>query len=94
MLLLASPGPTQISRKQCEVVPVDTHVHQIAVKHYGLPRPGGSKGKATITPKLYQEIATRLEDIWGEYAGWAHSVRVYSSYKHINLIVHGDLVHS
>ncbi|KAF9227507.1 N-glycosylase/DNA lyase [Gyrodon lividus] len=66
-----------------EVIPVDTHVHQIAMKHYGFR---GSKGKVAMTPKLYAEINSRLADIWGEYAGWAHSVlftadlKVFSSY--------------
>lgn len=57
-----------------EVIPVDTHVHQIAIKHYGLRTVGGSKGKGVMTPRIYDEVATKLADIWGEYAGWAHSV--------------------
>ncbi|KAG2078155.1 N-glycosylase/DNA lyase [Suillus decipiens] len=57
-----------------EVIPVDTHVHQIAIKHYGLRTASGSKGKGVMTPRIYNEVATKLADIWGEYAGWAHSV--------------------
>ncbi|KAG1754599.1 DNA glycosylase [Suillus lakei] len=57
-----------------EVIPVDTHVHQIAIKHYGLRTVGGSKGKGAMTPRIYDEVAAKLADIWGEYAGWAHSV--------------------
>lgn len=53
-----------------EVVPVDTHVHQIAVKHYGVR----STSKKTMTPKLYDEVNEKLAGIWGEYAGWAHTV--------------------
>ena len=53
------------------MVPVDTHVHQIAVKHYGL---SGSKAKATMSPALYEQVNTKLVGVWGEYAGWAHSV--------------------
>ncbi|KAI5835056.1 DNA glycosylase [Schizophyllum commune Tattone D] len=58
-----------------EVIPVDTHVHQIAAKHYGL-RVGGksTNGKVPMTPKIYDEVNTKLAGIWGEYAGWAHSV--------------------
>ncbi|KAJ7732043.1 hypothetical protein DFH07DRAFT_990956 [Mycena maculata] len=41
-----------------EVVPVDTHVHQIAIKHYGLK--GSLTSKATMTPKLYEKINSRL----------------------------------
>ncbi|GBE82091.1 N-glycosylase/DNA lyase [Sparassis crispa] len=55
-----------------EVIPVDTHVHQIAVKHYGLRVL--AKGKANMTPKLYEEVSTKLAAVWGDYAGWAHSV--------------------
>lgn len=52
-----------------EVVPVDTHVQQIAAKHYGL-----SKAKGGMTPKLYEEVNTKLVKVWGPWAGWAHSV--------------------
>ncbi|KAJ7109466.1 DNA glycosylase [Mycena epipterygia] len=62
-----------------EVVPVDTHVHQIAIKHYGLK--GSLTSKATMTPKLYEEINTRLVGVWGDYAGWAHSVLFTSDLK-------------
>ncbi|TFK30150.1 DNA glycosylase [Coprinopsis marcescibilis] len=67
-----------------EVVPVDTHVYQIAVKHYGLK--GSSGGKVTMTPKLYDEVNARLQSLWGDYAGWAHSVlftadlKIFSTY--------------
>ncbi|KAJ7774487.1 DNA glycosylase [Mycena maculata] len=62
-----------------EVVPVDTHVHQIAIKHYGLK--GSLTSKATMTPKLYEEINSRLVAVWGDYAGWAHSVLFTSDLK-------------
>ncbi|KAF8921143.1 N-glycosylase/DNA lyase [Mucidula mucida] len=55
-----------------EVIPVDTHVHQIAIKHYGMK--GSTKGKAAMTPKLYDEVNKKLVSVWGTYAGWAHSV--------------------
>ncbi|CAL1705091.1 unnamed protein product [Somion occarium] len=62
-----------------EVVPVDTHVHQIAVKHYGMT--GSSKTRTNMTPKLYDEVNNKLASIWGEYAGWAHSVLFTSDLK-------------
>ncbi|KAI0082810.1 N-glycosylase/DNA lyase [Panus rudis PR-1116 ss-1] len=61
-----------------EVIPVDTHVHQIAVKHYGLPG-SNSKTKANMTPKLYDQVNSKLVAIWGDYAGWAHSVNYSAS---------------
>ncbi|KAF8843580.1 DNA glycosylase [Paxillus ammoniavirescens] len=68
-----------------EVIPVDTHVHQIAMKHYGFHTPGGSKGKVAMTPKLYDEINSKLADIWGDYAGWAHSVLFTADLKVFSL---------
>jgi endonuclease III len=59
---------------QREVIPVDTHVHQIAHKHYGIKMPSAKGGKVPMTPKLYEDVATKLADMWGDYAGWAHSV--------------------
>jgi len=55
-----------------EVVPVDTHVYQIAVKYYGIK--ASSSGKATMSPKLYEELNSKFVSIWGDYAGWAHTV--------------------
>ncbi|CAE6500251.1 unnamed protein product [Rhizoctonia solani] len=61
-----------MSLDKTEVVPVDTHVQQIATKMYGF-RSQGKQPKA-MNPKLYSEIATKFTDTWGSYAGWAHSV--------------------
>ncbi|CCM00483.1 uncharacterized protein FIBRA_02517 [Fibroporia radiculosa] len=62
-----------------EVIPVDTHVHQIAMKHYGVN--GSSKAKTAMTPKLYDEVSNKLAIIWGSYAGWAHLVLFTSDLK-------------
>ncbi|KAG8709137.1 8-oxoguanine glycosylase ogg1, partial [Ceratobasidium sp. 395] len=52
-----------MSLDKAEVVPVDTHVQQIATKMYGFKsRAGQSK---SMTPKLYSEIATKFADAWG-----------------------------
>lgn len=63
--------------QQTAVVPVDTHVHQIAIKHYGMK--GSGKGKTNMTPKLYEELCTKFVQVWGDYAGWAHSVSLMYS---------------
>lgn len=47
-------------------VPVDTHVWQIATRDYRL--------NAKNNPKGHQAIQRYFEDLWGDYAGWAHSV--------------------
>ncbi|KZT09672.1 DNA glycosylase [Laetiporus sulphureus 93-53] len=62
-----------------EVIPVDTHVHQIAVKHYGIS--SSSKAKGNMTSKLYDEVSSKLAAVWGDYAGWAHSVLFTSDLK-------------
>ncbi|PBK78309.1 DNA glycosylase [Armillaria solidipes] len=62
-----------------EVIPVDTHVHQIAIKHYGFK--GSLKGKSPMTPKLYEDVNSKLVNVWGDYAGWAHSVLFTSDLK-------------
>jgi len=61
-----------MSLDKTEVIPVDTHVHQIAIKHYGMR--GTSGGKATMNPKLYDDVNAKLAMIWGKHSGWAHSV--------------------
>ncbi|KDN49328.1 hypothetical protein RSAG8_02030, partial [Rhizoctonia solani AG-8 WAC10335] len=64
-----------MSLDKTEVVPVDTHVQQIATKMYGF-RSQGKRPKA-MNPRLYRlysEIASKFTDTWGSYAGWAHSV--------------------
>ncbi|PPQ63066.1 hypothetical protein CVT24_005921 [Panaeolus cyanescens] len=62
-ILLMSLDKVHIFREYC---------YKIALKHYGLKSSG--KGKATMTPKLYEEVHSKFFTIWGEYAGWAHTV--------------------
>lgn len=65
----------ELMLSQKTVVPVDTHVHQIALKYYGLRgTPNGKGGKVPMTPKIYEAVGTKLVETWGDYAGWAHSV--------------------
>ncbi|KAI5466273.1 DNA glycosylase [Mariannaea sp. PMI_226] len=53
-----------------ESVPVDTHVWQIAQRDYKF---GKSKTK-TFSKAMYDAVGDHFRDLWGEYAGWAHSV--------------------
>ena len=57
------------------VVPVDTHVYQIAVRDYGLK---GSKD-ANVSKNTYNKVREKLQGVWGEKAGWAHQVRLCPS---------------
>ncbi|KAI9882575.1 MAG: hypothetical protein M1823_005674 [Watsoniomyces obsoletus] len=53
-----------------EAVPVDTHVWQIAQRDYKFGR-----GKhRTLTKTTYDAIGDHFRSLWGEGAGWAHSV--------------------
>lgn len=65
-----------MSMDQPSSIPVDRHVFQFAERWYG------------IRTKKYEEIAQRFRDLWGEWAGWAHSVRlakplVYALKRHL-----------
>lgn len=51
-----------MSLDQASSIPVDRHVFQFAEKWYRL------------RTKKYEEIAEYFRQLWGEYAGWAHSV--------------------
>lgn len=56
-----------------EAVPVDTHVWQIAQRDYRFGK--GKAGKtATLSKALYDAVGDHFRSLWGEYAGWAHSV--------------------
>ncbi|KAG0730566.1 N-glycosylase/DNA lyase [Chionoecetes opilio] len=59
-----------MSMGHLSAIPVDTHVFQIAARDY-LPHLHSCK---TVTKKVYQEIADHFRMVFGEYAGWAHSV--------------------
>ena len=52
------------------VVPVDTHVWQVARDVYKLENLDMVK---TLTPKVYRKVSQELSTLWGEEAGWAHS---------------------
>ncbi|KAL1139021.1 hypothetical protein AAG570_009082 [Ranatra chinensis] len=51
-------------------VPVDTHVFQIACRHY---TPHLSQVK-TVTDRVYNEIGDFFRKLYGDQAGWAHTV--------------------
>lgn len=55
-----------MSMDQPSSIPVDRHVYQFAARWYNMRVKEGLKG--------YEEIAERFRVLWGEYAGWAHSV--------------------
>ncbi|TPX59910.1 hypothetical protein PhCBS80983_g02136 [Powellomyces hirtus] len=54
-----------------ESIPVDTHVWQIAKRDYKI---SGLAAAKSMTPKNYLAIGDFFREIFGDYAGWAHSV--------------------
>ena len=59
-----------MSLDQAGAVPVDTHVHQLAARHY-LPQLRHVK---TLTDRAYREVADHFRKVFGERAGWAQAV--------------------
>lgn len=51
-------------------IPVDTHVFQIAKASY-VPHLRHVK---SVTERVYNEISSHFQSLYGPYAGWAHSV--------------------
>ncbi|KAJ1991624.1 8-oxoguanine glycosylase ogg1 [Dimargaris cristalligena] len=71
-----------MSLDKSEVIPVDTHVWQIAVRDYQFQpssaspakSPAASKPIKSLTTTAYKAVASYLGDLFGQHAGWAHSV--------------------
>ena len=66
-----------MSCDQPSAVPVDTHMFSIA-KQY---KPELARTK-TVTEKVYQEVSQLFRDMYGDYAGWAHSVLFSADLKY------------
>ncbi|KAG0025175.1 8-oxoguanine glycosylase ogg1 [Podila clonocystis] len=62
-------------------IPVDTHVWQIAVRDYKFRFEG--KVPKTISPAIYKAVGKHFADIFGDYAGWGHSVLFAADLKNI-----------
>lgn len=54
-------------------MPVDTHVWQIAARDYKFRLKG--KKVVSMTKDVYNGVGDFFRNLWGDYAGWAHSVR-------------------
>lgn len=61
-----------MSLNHLEALPVDTHVYQIASQNY-LPHLRGLK---SVTDRVYNEIGDHFRGLYGDKAGWAHTVSV------------------
>jgi len=84
LLQLSGVGPKVadcillMSMDQTDAVPVDTHMFNIA-KEY-LPH---LKDYKSVTDKVYTEIGNHFRELYGDYAGWAHSVLFSADLKHL-----------
>ncbi len=56
-----------------DLIPVDTHVRQIYERTYRRSSAKAVTSK-TVTPAVYAEIGNVFRDVFGDKAGWAHSV--------------------
>lgn len=54
-----------------DIVPVDTHVYQIAIRDYNYK---GKRDLKTMNKVVYASIRQYFKDVFGPYAGWAQSV--------------------
>lgn len=61
-----------------DVVPVDTHVSQIAVRDYKFKKP------KTMNAKTYHEVRVHLQNLFGTYAGWAQLVMFAADLSDLN----------
>lgn len=61
-----------------DIVPVDTHVLQIAVRDYQFKKP------KVMNAKLYHEVREHLRRLFGEYAGWAQLVMFAADLSDLN----------
>lgn len=60
-----------MSMDQLSSVPIDTHIWRIARDRYKF---SSSKQVANLNDKIYKEIGDKFRELFGEKAGWAHSV--------------------
>jgi N-glycosylase/DNA lyase len=65
-----------MSLDQLGAVPIDTHIWQVACKHYrfpGIPQLNG-KTKASLTKNVYKALGEGFRNVFGPKAGWAHLI--------------------
>ncbi|PSK39253.1 hypothetical protein C7M61_001857 [Candidozyma pseudohaemuli] len=61
-----------------DVVPVDTHVLQIATRDYKY------KGPKTMNKVSYHQVRLHLQELFGKYAGWAQLVMFAADLSDLN----------
>lgn len=56
---------------QLSLVPIDTHLHAIAMRHPSFPSRLKSK---RMSKAIYDDVQSFLAECWGPCAGWAQAV--------------------
>jgi len=69
-----------MSLDKSNIVPIDTHVYQIAVRDFKFK---GGKSK-TLNKAMHDNIRLFFQDIFGDYAGWAQSVLFAADLSDLN----------
>lgn len=59
------------------IVPIDTHMYKIAARDYKMNISQGTKG--------YTIVQNKFKELWGDYAGWAHSVLFTADLSNLEL---------
>ncbi len=60
-----------------DVVPIDTHIHSIAMTYYGQKNENTTKQQ--LTTANYDDISSFFEQLWQPLSGWAQAVCVFLS---------------
>lgn len=64
-----------------DVVPVDTHVYQMAVRDFKFR---GKRDPKSLNKQAYDDIRNHFKQLFGPYAGWAQSVLFASDLADLN----------
>jgi hypothetical protein len=59
-----------------DIVPVDTHIHSIAMTYYG--QNNENSNKPVLTTTSYEDISSFFEQLWQPLSGWAQAVSIRS----------------
>lgn len=59
------------------VIPVDTHIHQIAIRDYKFP----TSVAKTLTPLVHAKIQDKFQKVFGPFSGWAQQILFYDDLK-------------
>jgi N-glycosylase/DNA lyase len=58
-----------------DVVPVDTHMHSIAMTYYG--QNSENTNKQQLNTANYDDISSFFEQLWKPLSGWAQAVSIF-----------------